>query len=128
MHFNEHVTTYTRPTRSHESKFHVIYHDMTKFGRCYAQVGWLNVSGTNTKDTFEKGLKLYKIKVPKNPDFLFLHYWWLLKDAPKRADGGAKKITVTKRPDTVVGLDGECDCVDIETPQGGSEEAGHSVG
>lgn len=131
VHFNEHVTSGSRPARSLESKFHVIRHDVSKFGGCYAQVERLNVSGTNAEDTLEKALELYKIKAAKNSDFLFLHCWWLLKDAPKWADGfgGAKKTTPTKRSRAAEGSDQESDCVDMEAPVGGGgPEAAGSAG
>jgi hypothetical protein len=131
VHFNEHVTSGSRPARSLESKFHVIRHDVSKFGGCYAQVERLNMSGTNAEDTLEKALELYKIKAAKNSDFLFLHCWWLLKDAPKWADGfgGAKKTTPTKRSRAAEGSDQESDCVDMEVPVGGGgPEAAGSAG
>jgi hypothetical protein len=66
---------------------------MSKFGGCYIQVERLNVTGMNNKDTLEKVLELFKIKAAKNSDFLFVHYWWLLKDSLKWANRfGTKKI------------------------------------
>ena len=127
-HFNKHVTTGSRPARSLESKFYIIRHDVSKFGGCYTQVERLNMSGTNSEDTLEKALELYKIKAPKNSDFMFLHCWWLMKDPPKWADGQgrAKKTTPTKRSRAVGGLDPESDCVDMEAPstRGGPERVG----
>ncbi|KAG0572072.1 hypothetical protein KC19_VG065600 [Ceratodon purpureus] len=123
VHFNDHVTTGSRPARSLESKFHVIRHDVSKFGGCYAQVERLNVSGTNTDNTLEKALDLYKIKAAKNSDFQFLHCWWVLKDSPKWADG-AKTTTPAKRARAAEGSDQESYCGDIEALVRGPEAVG----
>ena len=64
----------------------MIHYNMSKFVGFYTQVDHLNVSGTNMEDMLEKAL-LYKFKASKNQDILFMHFWWLLEDAPEWADG-----------------------------------------
>ena len=100
---------------------------MSKFGGCYVQVEYLNVTGMNNKDTLENVLELFKTKVAKISYFLFLHYWWLLKDLLKWADRfNAKKINTHQAISTEV-FEAKLDCVDMEGSGRGGLEATGSV-
>ncbi len=55
--------------------------------------------GTSTNDVSHKALELYKSKHPKNQSFVFIHYWFILKDIPKWVDfwKDVKKTTRLKQ-------------------------------
>jgi hypothetical protein len=76
-HYNDHLPTgcEPRPSRSLETKWGVIKHDVAKFCGIYKSVVALNESGTSAEDVLERALELYKVKHPKQLSFNFLHCW-----------------------------------------------------
>ena len=89
----------------------------------------LNRSGTSAINTLRRAHDLYKQKNEKGSDFAFEHYWVLLKDHPKWAEGWTQvKVVMSKRK--VHCSDQESDCIDlIEIERGGGvglEEGGES--
>jgi hypothetical protein len=84
-HYNNHRPTGcdARPSRSLETKWGLIKHDVAKFYGIYNLVFALNESGTSSQDVLERALELYKVKHPKQLSFVFLHCWLLLKDVPR---------------------------------------------
>jgi hypothetical protein len=84
-HYNDHRPTGCdpRPSRSLETKWGLIKHDVAKFCGVYKSVAALNESGTSAQDVLERSLELYKVKHPKQLSFNFLHCWLLLKDVPR---------------------------------------------
>jgi hypothetical protein len=71
-----------RPSRSLETKWGVIKHDIAKFIGVYNQVLGCRESGTSLDDVLQNALELYKVKHPKQHSFLFIHCWLVLKDVP----------------------------------------------
>jgi hypothetical protein len=84
-HYNDHrpAGCDARPSRSLETKWGLIKHDVAKFCGVYKQVLALNESGMSAEDVLERSLELYKVKHPKQLSFVFLHCWLLLKDVPR---------------------------------------------
>jgi hypothetical protein len=66
-HYNDHRPTGCdpRPSRSLETKWGLIKHDVVKFCGVYKSVVALNESGTSAQDVLERSLELYKVKHPK---------------------------------------------------------------
>ena len=75
-----------RPSRSLETKWGVIKHDVSKFYGVYKSVLLLRESGTSAEDVLDRVLDLYKVRHPKQQPFVFVHCWRLLKDIPRWAD------------------------------------------
>jgi len=69
-----------RPTRSLETKWGIIKHDVAKFCGNYSVVNALCELRTSNEDTFQKSLKLYNIKHSRCQSFTFFHCWLILKD------------------------------------------------
>ena len=74
------------PTRSLETKWSNIKHDVSKFARVHSQVENLRRSGVCKSDVLAEALELYKMKHPKSHNFTFLHCWYLLRNVPRWAD------------------------------------------
>ena len=75
-----------RPSRSLETKWGVIKHDVSKFCGVYKSILLLRESGTSGEDVLDRALDLYKVRHPKQQPFVFVHCWRLLKDVPRWAD------------------------------------------
>ena len=86
-HFNNHSSSVYRLSRSLESKWGLVKHDVSKFCGIYAQVENQRRSGTSDVNILEDSLELYKLKHPKGSSFAFLHCWQLVKNVPKWAEG-----------------------------------------
>jgi hypothetical protein len=71
------------PTRSLETKWDTIKHDVSKFIGVYNQVVACRESGTSADDVLQNALELYKVKHPKQLCFVFIHCWLILKDIPR---------------------------------------------
>jgi hypothetical protein len=86
-HFNEVAVVGKRPTRSLESKWSSIKHDVSKFVGIHSQVENLRRNGVSESDILAEALELYKLKHPKGHSFTFLHCWYLLRSVPRWVDG-----------------------------------------
>ena len=75
-----------RPSRSLETKWRVIKHDVSTFCGVYNSILMLREFGTSTEDVLDRVLDLYKVRYPKQQPFVFVHCWRLLKDVPRWAD------------------------------------------
>ncbi len=64
-----------RPTRSLETKWGIIKHDVAKFCGNYSVVSALCELRTSNEDTFQTSLKLYNIKHSHGQSFTFFHCW-----------------------------------------------------
>jgi hypothetical protein len=62
---NQPSTCANRHARSLETKWGVIKHNISKFVGCHRSLVALNEFGTFAKDTFQKALKSYENKHPK---------------------------------------------------------------
>jgi hypothetical protein len=62
------------PTKSLETKWGVIKHNVTKFCYNYEAMAILNKSCESFENTFQKALELFKAKHPKQGLFIFIHY------------------------------------------------------
>ncbi|KAG0588250.1 hypothetical protein KC19_2G228700 [Ceratodon purpureus] len=84
-HFNKTKPRYapTRPSRSLESKWSHIKHDVAKFVGAHKQVSDSRESGVSAEDVLERALEYYKDRHPKQQTFAFLHCWQLLKEVPR---------------------------------------------
>ena len=67
MHYQENrpLGCAERLSRSLETKWGVIKHDVSKFCGIYKSVLSLNQSGTSPKDVLDRSLDLYKVRHPK---------------------------------------------------------------
>jgi hypothetical protein len=72
-----------RPSRSLETKWGHIKHDVGKFCGAYKQVFDCRESGTSLEDVVEKTLQFYQDRHPKQQAFAYLHCWHVLKDVPR---------------------------------------------
>ena len=72
-----------RPSRSLETKWGSIKHDVAKFCGAYKQVLDCRESGTSMEDVLERALEYYRDKHPKQQGFTFLHCWTLLREVPR---------------------------------------------
>jgi hypothetical protein len=114
QHYDEHRPAGFRPSRSLESKWGLIKHDVSRFVGIYAQVLKLNKSGSSLADTLNRANELYKVKHAKGCDFTFHHCWVILKDHPKWAEGwtqvkpptGKRKAANSDLQSNCVGLEG----------------------
>jgi len=88
-----------RPSRSLETKWGQIKHDVNKFVGVYQRTLDLQVSGTSRDDIMHMARELYRTKNVKNADFSFEHCWLLVKDFPRWAEGWVivKTTTPSKR-------------------------------
>ena len=75
-----------RGAQSLESKWGTINHDVGKFISAYNQIKRLNKSGIKEANIIRMAKDLYRIKTPKNTEFMFEHCWELVKDFPRLAD------------------------------------------
>ena len=75
-----------RSTRSLETKWGAIKHDVAKFVAVHSQVLNLKESGTSLEDVLQRALELYRVKHPKQHGFLYMHCWTILKDIPRWFD------------------------------------------
>jgi hypothetical protein len=102
-HYNNHlpIGCGPRPSRSLETKWGVIKHDVAKFCGVYKSVVALNESSTSAQDVLERSLELYKVKYPKQLSFTFLHCWLLLKDVPRWWDSPTDVQQRNSRKETV---------------------------
>ena len=91
-HYTNHLPTgcEKQPSKSLETKWGVIKHNITKLCGVYKSVVALNEFGTSTKDVLQRALKLYKVKHSKHLSFNFLHCWLLLKNVPRWWDSPTK--------------------------------------
>jgi hypothetical protein len=62
-----------RLSRSLETKWGVIKHDVAKFIGVYNQILGLRESGASLDDVLQNALELYKVKHPKQHSFFFIH-------------------------------------------------------
>lgn len=116
-HYNLHKPFGERPSRSLETKWGHIKHDVSKFIGIYSQVVKLNKSGTSAADTLRKAHDLYKSKHVKGCNFYFEHCWNLLKEHPKWADGWSQvKPPTAKRK--ALSTDQDSDCVEVGASSG----------
>jgi hypothetical protein len=99
LHYDECRPGGFRPTRSLESKWELITHDVSKFIGVYKQVFSLNKSESSAADTLCMAKKLYRTKSTKNIEFMFEYYWLLVKDFPRWADGCNSSKQVTSKVD-----------------------------
>jgi hypothetical protein len=99
-HFNHNKprTNPVRPSRSLETKWGHIKHDVAKFCGAYKQVFDCRESGTSLDDVVEKALQFYRDRHPKQQAFAYLHCWQVLKDVPRWWDS---PIDVQRRSATV---------------------------
>lgn len=99
-HFNQNKprTNPVRPSRSLETKWGHIKHDVAKFCGAYKQVFDCRESGTSLDDVVEKALQFYRDRHPKQQAFAYLHCWQVLKDVPRWWDS---PIDVQRRSATV---------------------------
>jgi hypothetical protein len=72
-----------RPSRSLETKWGSIKHDVSKFCGAYKQVLDCRESGTSLEDVLDRALEYYRDRHPKQQGFTFLHRWALLKEVPR---------------------------------------------
>ena len=100
-HYEEHrpIGMGFRGSRSLESKWGLIKHDLGKFIGVFQQVQSLHPSGRSAADLLQMSRDLWRTKSAKNTDFMFEHCWLLVKDFPRWADGwsAGKSITPQKR-------------------------------
>jgi hypothetical protein len=100
-HYEEHrpVGMGFRGTRSLESKWGQIKHDLSKFIGVFQQVQGLHPSGRSAVDLLQMSKDLWRTKSQKNTDFMFEHCWLLVKNFPRWADGWSteKQVTPQKR-------------------------------
>jgi len=73
------------PTKSLETKWGVIKHNVTKFCYNYEAMAILNKSCEFFENTLQTALELFKAKHPKQGLFIFIHYWLILKYVPRWA-------------------------------------------
>ena len=101
-----------RPSRSLETKWGNIKHDVGKFCGAYKQVFDCRESGTSLDDVVEKTLQFYRDRHPKHQEFAYLHCWHVLKDVPRwwdspvevqrrAADVGTNPMGKRKAPPTM---------------------------
>ena len=115
-HFDENRPIGIRPSRSLESKWGLIKHDVSRFVGIYAQVVKLNKSRSSLVDTLKKANDLYRVKHAKGCDFPFHHCWVILKDHPKWADGWIQvKPSTVKRKAGISDLESDCVVLEGET-------------
>jgi hypothetical protein len=96
-HFNDAKVSGKRPTRSLETKWSTIKHDVSKFAGVHSQVENLRRSGVSEGDVLSEALELYKLKHPKGHNFTFLHCWYLLRNVPRWADGSVTECRRSPR-------------------------------
>jgi hypothetical protein len=84
-HFNQSKprSSPVRPTRSLETKWGQIKHDVGKFCGAYKQVFDCRESGASLDDVVDKSLQFYRDRHPKQQEFAYLHCWHVLKDVPR---------------------------------------------
>ena len=75
MHYQENRPSgcVERPSRSLETKWGIIKHDVSKFCGVYKSVLSLNQSSTFPEDVLDRSLDLYKVRHLKQQSFLFVH-------------------------------------------------------
>ena len=82
-HFNSAcISTEDRSSRSLETKWGQIKHDISDFIGVVSQVRRLHKSGISKADVIQCAHKIYKNKNPKNVEFGFEHCWCLVKGFP----------------------------------------------
>jgi hypothetical protein len=72
-----------RPSRSLETKWGSIKHNVSKFCGAYKQVLDCRESGTSMDDVLYRALEYYRDRHPKQQGFTFLHCWTLLREVPR---------------------------------------------
>jgi hypothetical protein len=88
-----------RPSRSIETKWGTIKHDVAKFIGVHKQVSSCRESGSSPDDVLQNALELYKVKHPKQHSFVFLHCWLILKEVPRWMETpGERQRVVAKTP------------------------------
>jgi hypothetical protein len=86
LYYNECRPWGFKGSRSLESKWGLIKHDVTKFIRCHKQVIALNKSGVSRANVLRMTYDLYIAKSAKNTKFMYEHFWLVVKDYPHWAD------------------------------------------
>jgi hypothetical protein len=71
-----------RPSRSLDTKWGTIKHDVVKFIAVYKHVYATRESGTSLDEILQNALELYKSKDPKQHCFVYLYCWPFLKECP----------------------------------------------
>ena len=99
-----------RPSRSLETKWSIIKHDVAKFVGVYGSVYKLRESGSSLEDVLLQALEVYKLKTSKGTGFPFIHAWKILKEVPRWAETReeARKYdcaSAMKRATTTEGLE-----------------------
>ena len=126
-----------RPSRSLETKWGVIKHDVSKFCGVYKSILLLRESGTSAEDVLDHALDLYKVRHPKQQPFVFVHCWRLLKDVPRWADvvcsaampqtsvrsptGMPKRRTVAQPPSSAAEVEAEAETGVADVDEVGDE-------
>ena len=126
-----------RPSRSLETKWGVIKHDVSKFYGVYKSILLLRESSTSAEDVLDRALDLYKVRHPKQQPFVFVHCWRLLKDVPQWADvlgcaatpqatvrsprGMSKQRTAAPPPSYVVKVEAEAEIGAVDVDDVGEE-------
>ncbi|CAM6090693.1 unnamed protein product [Calypogeia fissa] len=111
-----------RGSRSLESKWSEIKHDVAKFSGSYSSVVDARHSGTNEVDTLQRAKELYQTKHSKNKVFLYLDQWQLLKNCPRFAmivddmNSKASKGKKKGKGSTNAPPEKENDCPNVNAP------------
>lgn len=116
VHYDDNRPGGVRPTRSLETKWGQIKHDVAKFIGVHQQCVNANRSGSSAADVLKNAEELYRLKHPKNSDFTFQHVWLMIKDVPRWSEGWVHDKQPTppakrKEPSTD---SGESDCCIME--------------